>query len=133
MTNRIELTQDFYTLLLTDFPRAVATYVTSDTVWENPLPDTIPFGGVYKGPEELGAYLAALTDAIHMNPLHFTDMICEGSTVVCIGTEENTLVKRTGKRYSMPCAHVVRFDAHDKIIHVREYNDITQMLLAFEP
>lgn len=131
MANLIELTHDFYALLLGDFALAMEKYVTADTVWENPLPETIPFGGIYRGPSELQTYLVALSSAIDMAPLHFTESICEGSTVVMIGVEENTLVKATGKRYTMPCVHVVRFDDDRKITHVREYNDITQMLSAF--
>ena len=132
MTN-VDRTLDFYALLLSDFPTAVSKYLADGFVWENPLPETIPFGGIYTGADGLASYFVALTTAIEMKPLHFTDLVADGPIVSAIAVEEDTLVKSTGKRYTMPCVHVVRFDASDKITHVREYNDITQMLQAFQP
>ncbi|MGI9328263.1 MAG: nuclear transport factor 2 family protein [Pseudomonadales bacterium] len=132
MTTYTERTLEFYDLLLTDFPAAVEKYITQDTIWENPLPEIIPFGGVYQGPEGLGQYLQMIMAELEMKPLHFGDIIESGRIVSAIGDEKDTLVKRTGKRYDMPCVHVIRFDADGKVAHIREYNDITQMLLAFQ-
>lgn len=132
MSHYTDRALDFYQLLFTDFPAAMEKYVTNDTVWENPLPEIIPFGGVYKGPAGLSQYLQMLSEEIEMQPLHFTDVLESGRIVSVIGDEKDTLVKRTGKRYDMPCVHVVRFNSDDKIEHVREYNDITLMLLAFQ-
>ena len=75
MSNYIELTRDFYKLLVTDFRSAAQRYISEDTVWENPLPPSIPFGGTYKGTDGLARYLGALVDAIEMQPLHFDEMI----------------------------------------------------------
>lgn len=122
---------DFYRLILTDFPTAVEKYVDADIVWENPLPDHIPFGGVYSGIEGMGQYLTMLSDAIEMTPLHFTDVIANGNVVACIGVEADTKVVSTGKSYTMPCVHVLRFNDGGKIIHVREYNDTKEMIEAF--
>lgn len=123
--------EEFYVLLLSDFEAAKTKYMTEDFVWENPLPDSVPFGGLYKGPQELLRYLGELNAAIEMNPLHITDFIVDGSTVVAIGIERETLVKRSGRRYTMPFVHVLRFDENGKISQVREYNDTTEMLKAF--
>jgi ketosteroid isomerase-like protein len=132
MTNYTERTLEFYDLLLTDSPAAMKKYVTEDTIWENPMPEIIPFGGVYKGPQGLGTYLQMIMAELDMKPLHFVDILESGRTVSAIGNEADTLVRSTGKRYNMPCVHVVRFDSDDKVAHVREYNDITQMLEAFQ-
>jgi ketosteroid isomerase-like protein len=122
---------DFYDVLLSDFPRAVAEFLADDIEWVNPLPDGIPFGGTYKGIERLGEYFTELDAAIAMSPLHFTDIVGEGNVVSAIGVEEDTLVKSTGKRYTMPCVHVLRFNDAGRIEHVREYNDIREMVDAF--
>jgi len=128
----IELTKEFYALLLSDFGAACRRFLAVDFVWENPLPDVVPFGGRYSGAKGLAAYFGGLNDAIEMSPLHFTDMVASEGVVAAIGVEENTLVRSTGKRYTMPFVHVVRFDADDKVTHVREYNDTREMLAAFE-
>lgn len=131
MTTNIDRTRDFYELLLTDFNAATEKYVAEDFVWENPLPDIIPFGGIYEGKAGLGQYLQEISEALTMSPLSFTDMIADGPLVAAIGIEENTLVKSTGKHYTMPFVHVLRFTDEGKVKHLREYNDIREMITAF--
>ena len=129
--NLAEKVREFYQLALTDFPKAVEKYVGEGFTWENPLPDHIPFGGVYHGADGLWAYLTGLSAAIEMGPLEWDDIVCEGNIAVCIGVEADTLVKATAKRYTMPCVHVLRFNDDGKIVHVREYNDTKEMIEAF--
>lgn len=121
----------FYEALVLDLPRAIQDFLAPDFVWENPLPEAIPFGGIYQGVEGLGRYLGELVSAIEMTPLHFTDVVASGPVVALIGVETNTRVKRTGKHYTMPFVHVVRFDPAGKIAHIREYNDTSEMVAAF--
>ncbi len=123
--------QEFYELLLTDFPAAAEKYLADGFVWENPLPAVIPFGGTYVGAEGLAQYLTELNDAIEMSPLHLTDLIAGDNTVAAIGVEQNTLVRNTGRRYTMPFVHVLRFTEDGKVRHVREYNDTREMVEAF--
>lgn len=91
----------------------------------NPLPEGIPFGGTYTRVEQLGQYLAELSAAIVMSPLHFTDTVGEGNVVSAIGVEENTLVKSTGKRYTMPC---VLIDTRSSVSEVGPTNPRFQHL-----
>ena len=67
-----------------------------------------------------------------MSPLHFTDVISTDGVIAAVGIEEDTLVMSTGKRYTMPFVHVVRFNTDGKIQHAREYNDTREMVAAFE-
>ena len=126
------LTEEFYTLLLSDFQTAVDRFLADDFVWENPLPELIPFGGTYTGAAGLLQYLGEINDAIEMSPLHFTDLVVTDGVVAAIGVEETTLVRSTGKTYSMPFVHVVRFNRDGRISHIREYNDTREMIAAFE-
>jgi ketosteroid isomerase-like protein len=133
MIDPIELTKQFYALLLSDFAAATEQFLADDFVWENPLPEIVPFGGIYHGAEGLAAYLQGLAAAIEMSPLHFDEMIAGEGVVAAIGVERNTLVLPTGKRYDMPFVHVIRFNDDGKVSHVREYNDTKEMLAAFTP
>lgn len=130
--NLIERTQKFYELLLSDFARVQAEYLAENFAWENPLPDNIPFGGTYHGADGLLRYLTEINEAIEMSPLHFTDVVANESIVAAVGVEQDTLVRSTGKRYTMPFVHVVRFGDDGKISHVREYNDTREMVAAFK-
>ncbi len=131
MTDYIALTKAFYDLLLNDFEAAVTQYLAEDFVWENPLPECVPFGGVYHGAEGLMQYFKGLSEAIEMSPLHFDEMIAGDGVVAAIGVEANTLVLPTGKRYDMPFVHVIRFNDEGRVTHVREYNDTREMVVAF--
>lgn len=122
---------EFYEALSNDFSR-ISSLVAEDIEWVNPLPSIIPFGGTYRGVEGLLDYVRKIGNELEMGQLHFPEIIGDGNVVSAIGIEENTLVKSTGKRYTMPCVHVLRFNDEGKVIHVREYNDITEMLAAFE-
>ena len=46
-------TRELYRLLTADFMDVVENWITDDFVWINYLPEHIPFGGIYKGPEGL--------------------------------------------------------------------------------
>ncbi len=133
MTNTecIERAKIFYELLLSDFSAIQADYLAEKFSWENPLPENIPFGGIYEGADGLLQYLGAINEAIEMSPMHFTDIVANDHVVSLIGIEENTLVRSTGRRYTMPFVHVIRFDADGRVSHVREYNDTREMVVAF--
>ncbi|MBV1933559.1 MAG: nuclear transport factor 2 family protein [Parvibaculaceae bacterium] len=131
VSNLAQHAEEFYTLLLSDFAAAERKYISDDFEWVNPLPEIVPFGGTYKGVPELMRYLGELNAAIEMKPLHITQFVADGLTIAAIGVEQDTIVKKTGKRYTMPFVHVLHFNADGKINCVREYNDTTQMLEAF--
>ena len=122
----------FYAMLLSDFDAACEDYLSGDFMWENPLPEIIPFGGIYRGKDGMRRYFKALAEAIVMKPLNVTDVIAADNRVALVGVEKDTLVERTGKAYTMPFVHVVRLNDAGEICHVREYNDTVEMLKAFE-
>lgn len=128
-----ERVNEFYTVMLTDFAKAANEMMTEDIQWVNPLPPQIPFGGIYQGVSGLVEYFEKLDANIEMHPLNFTEIVGSGDIVSAIGIEEDTLVKPTGKRYTMPFVHVIHFNGEGRVNYVREYNDITNMLAAFDP
>ena len=100
-------TRDLYRLLTADFMDVVENWITDDFVWINYLPEHIPFGGIYKGPEGLMQYGRSLAKAIELKPLHVDDILVKGNNAVIIGVERGTRVKATGKLYDMDWVHVV--------------------------
>lgn len=109
---------------------AIERYIAPDLVLENPLPEGIPFGGRYEGPEGVARYLQLLFDTIEMEVFDVEDVIVDGDRVATAG-RETSLVKPTGRRYTMQWAHVLRVRG-DQLVHWREYNDTAAMLQAFE-
>ena len=96
------------------------------------MPAKIPFGGIYRGRDGVKTYLRELHTAIEMSPLHIETFVAECDHVAAIGLEKDTLVKSTGRQYSMPFVHMLTFDERGAILKIREYNDISDMLVAFQ-
>jgi len=127
--NPLAIVLSLYQRLLSEPRAAIATGLAPDIVWENPLPDAIPFGGRFEGREGCARYLTHLLDAIEMEDFAIDDTITEGDRVVLVG-RETSRVKKTGRRYRMGWVHVV--DIHDGLVtRVREYNDTAAMEAAF--
>ncbi len=126
-----EKVRDFYQLIVTDTQAAIERYVAEDIVWDNPLPENIPFGGRYEGIEGLVRYFTQLASEIEMSPLNFTEIIADEDRVAVVGIEQDTRVIRTGKTYTMPFVHVLKFNQEGKINHVHEYNVTGEMVKAF--
>lgn len=126
-------TRELYRLLTADFMDVVENWITDDFVWINHLPEHIPFGGIYKGPEGLMQYGRSLAKAIELKPLHVDDILVKGNNAVIIGVERGTRVKATGKLYDMDWVHVVKYENNGKISYLREYNQYEEMAAAFRP
>ena len=126
-----EKVKDFYQLIVADTQVAIERYVAEDIVWDNPLPENIPFGGRYNGIEGLVQYLTQLASEIEMSPLNFTEIIVGEDKAAVVGIEQDTRVISTGKTYTMPFVHVLKFNQEGKINHVYEYNVASEMVEAF--
>jgi uncharacterized protein len=127
--NPVAIVLSLYRRLLSAPQAAIATGLAADVVWENPLPDAIPFGGVFEGHEGCTRYLTRLLDAIEMEAFAIDDTITEGDRVVLIG-HETSRAKKTGRRYTMGWVHVVL--VRDGLVtRIHEYNDTAAMAAAF--
>ena len=128
--NAVDIVSAFYLQVLSgEVEAAVATGLTPNVVWENPLPAEIPFGGRFEGREAAARYLAGLFEAIEIEAFDIDQTIAEGDHIVVVG-RETSLVKKTGRRYSMGWVHVVRI-RDGQLAHLREYNDTAAMAAAF--
>lgn len=127
-----DIVTDFLDLILNgNGAEAIERYVAPDLVLENPLPPAIPFGGRYEGPAGAVRYLESLQAAIEIEVFDVQDVIAQGERVATAGVE-TSLVKETGRRYTMHWAHVLRV-RDGRLLEWREYNDSAAMLPAFQP
>jgi ketosteroid isomerase-like protein len=109
---------------------ASRNFLADDFTLSNPLPDLIPFGGVYSGPGGFLEYAGKIASTLTMEEFVIDDVISEGEKVVVVG-RETSKVHSTGRRYEMQWVHVLRVSA-GRIHEMREYNDTAAMLPAFE-
>jgi ketosteroid isomerase-like protein len=108
---------------------ALERFVAPDAVLENPLPEPIPFGGRFDGPEGFGAYLQGVFQAIEMEQFEIDEIFGEGERVTVLG-RETSRVRSTDKRYTMSWVHVLTV-RDGRIRHMREYNDTAAMAASF--
>ncbi len=126
----VALVKDFYKQLLSGNLEDILThFLAPDVVWENPLPESIPFGGTFQGHEGVRRYMGLIFEHLDINEFTIAEFISQGDSVVAFGSEAS-LVKSTGRSYRMDWVHVLRI-ANDRIRHIREYNDTAAMVVAF--
>lgn len=125
-----DLVRAFYDRVLAgDVKEAVAEYLTPDVVWENPLPEPIPFGGIFEGAQGAGRYLRLLFEQVQIEDFQIDRIVVDGDCVVVLGSETSR-VSATGRVYRMEWVHVLGLRGK-KIETLREYNDTAAMLAAF--
>ncbi|MDJ0849714.1 MAG: nuclear transport factor 2 family protein [Myxococcota bacterium] len=125
------LVKEFYGLVLGgQAEAAIQKYTTPDFVWANPLPEGIPYGGTFEGPEGAARYLELIFATLDLSDFAIDELVAEGDRVVVLG-HETAQVKASGRRYGQDWVHVLRL-RDGRIEHLREYNDTAAMLSAFE-
>ncbi len=114
-------------------PEKVADCFAEDVLWINYVPPHLPYGGEYRGLNELAKLFAQYMAALEIGKLEFDEYFVTADDVLIVtGNECESRVKSTGKHYTMPFVWVVRFNEHGKINYVREYNDTYPMAEAFK-
>lgn len=125
----IDFIKTFYHHFESGNGEAAAAMLAENIVWENPMPEEIPFGRRYEGREGVVRYWGELMETLDMGPMEVEQMIAQDDTVVVTGREAST-VKATGKNYDMQWVHLFKV-ADGKIVSGREYNNTAEMLKAF--
>ena len=122
----------FIECMKTDFPASLQM-VAEDVVWINYLPEHVPFGGKYRGHEELIQYFGELSATFEVGEYidEEFEFIETGNTLVMVGAEENARVLSTGKVFDLPFVWVVKFNDEGKICYLREHNDTAAIGDAF--
>jgi ketosteroid isomerase-like protein len=114
-------------------PEKVPDCFAEDVLWINYVPEHLPYGGEYRGLDELGKLFAQYVAALDIGKLEFDEYFVTADNVVIVtGMECNSRVKSTDKRYTMPFVWVARFNEHGKINYLREHNDTYSMAEAFK-
>jgi hypothetical protein len=79
--------------------------ITEDVDWVNEGPESIPYAGTFKGPNDVQRFFQALGSTVDNGRVTAEDFIAQGEKVVATGRFSAT-VKATGKRIDVPVAHV---------------------------
>ncbi len=96
----------------------------------NLLPEELPFGGTWVGPEGAERYIEVMRSVLRIESLKVNRMISSGDQVVVIGHERSRFLAN-GQAYEMDWVHVNTI-SEGKIVEMCEYNDTAAMLAAFQ-
>ena len=129
-----EKLREFLATTKTDFPASLQM-LTEDVVWINKLPGHAPFGGEYRGREQVARYFQLLGETFILgeHPLSEYDIIEGANALVVVGCEKGGKVISTGKVIDLEFVWVVRFDSRQRISYLREHNDTATLGDAFYP
>ena len=129
----IDSVNTFLMLLFSDY-QASTDMMSDDFVWENFLPEHIPFGRSYKGADGMKTYIDELAEAWGLGEIVFHDYIYDPETriLAATGVEKNGTALSTGRSCNMDFIWEFRFTKDGKICYVREYNDTNAIAGAFD-
>ena len=108
--------------------------LTDDIVWINLLPEHVPFGGTYKGKEQLVGYFTQMAKAFVIGDYLWDtfEYVESGNTLVMVGFEKDGKALPTGKTFDLYFVWVVKFTDDGKICYLREHNDTAAIGDAFK-
>ena len=107
--------------------------LADDVVWINLLPENVPFGGTYRGKEQVVAYFMQMAEAFVIGDYLWDqfEYYESGNTLVMVGCEKGGKALPTGKVFDLEFVWVVRFDEQGRIKYLREHNDTAAIGAAF--
>ena len=122
----------FLTLLMTDMDAAEAM-MGEGFVWDNFLPEHVPFGGHYVGLVGMKQFFAEMGENWVIGEIVFSDIIIsqDGKRCAAVGVEKNGKAIPTGKVTDMEFVWIFRTNEAGQFTYVREYNDTNVMGQAF--
>ncbi len=124
--------QQFYAAFLSarDLAEFAETHFTADIVWDNFLPEIIPFGGSWEGRPAVVDFLNLMMGQIRIKAFDIKRILVAGNSAVITGHEDSEVIT-TGQEYGMDWVHILDFDDTGRIARAREYNDTAAMQKAF--
>ncbi|GCL48312.1 nuclear transport factor 2 family protein [Microcystis aeruginosa] len=130
LTN-IQIVQQLYTALGKGDIPTVLSLLAEDVVWEMPHPrDQVPFGGIWKGVEEVKQFFMTTHDCAQFKQVQIQDYIAQEDKVVVIG-HNKVMAKPTGKEYENDFVAVWTVQ-YGKIKEMRDFMDTVQAVTAFQ-
>ena len=108
--------------------------LADDVVWINLLPENVPFGGTYRGKEEVVGYFMAMAETFVIGDYLWDqfEYYESGNTLVMVGFEKEGKAVPTGKVFDLHFVWVIKFNDEGLICYLREHNDTAAIGDAFK-
>ena len=125
--------QHYAATMKSDF-EASLELLSDDIVWINLLPENVPFGGTYRGKEDVVGYFMQMAPTFEIGEYqwHEFEYYETGNTLVMVGYEKGGKAVPTGKIFDLHFVWVVKFNDAGQICYLREHNDTAAIGDAFK-
>ena len=123
-----ETTQRFYELFLSGKIDDLLRLVDEGCDVYNPLPESVGFGGRFKGPQGFAVYLQGMLPKLEIQQFEIDEIVAEGERVIVLG-RETSRIRSTDKSYTMAWVHVLTVQ-NGRLLSFRDYNDTAAMAAA---
>jgi len=129
MASNLETTKKAYELFgQGDVSTFLKDIVDAACTWIFPGPqDKLPWAGMFKGRQEIAAFLSRVAQNLEFIQVAPREMIEQGETVVVIGTA-SVRAKTTGKIIMEDWVHILKYN-QGRIVFIQEYMDTAPLVL----
>lgn len=133
MKNSIEIVKRIYEYFQTGNIPGILNELSDDATFKHPTnPKLVPFGGVFKGKEEITNFFKAITKSLQTTKFETLNFIQENNQVKNEVIHE-AVVKNTGKRFSIKALFIWNFNDNGEISNWNckegNFSDIDQAFL----
>jgi uncharacterized protein len=109
--------------------QGVLRTLSEQVEWHTPTVEGVPFGGEYRGPEEVARFFSAMNESEEITRFEPREFIAQGEKVVALGRFAAT-VRATGREVEGEWVHV--FTIRDgKVVKFQEYFDTAMAANAY--
>lgn len=129
-SKNIQLVQNNYTAFGKGDMDTFFDNLSDAFVWESLYPETVPYGGVYEGKQQVGAMLQSMGSSLDIRMFSPEEFFVNQNKVVVIGQETAT-IKNTGKIYHQRWVHIWEVDNNNQLTRITSYNDTDAIKEAF--
>jgi ketosteroid isomerase-like protein len=107
-----------------------STYLTNDSEWRSNIPEGIPTGGVYRGPQEVSKFLDSHKKLFDVQWEKHEQVVAQGDLLIIIG-RERVRITTHGKMWESD--FVLLFTFRDgKIAKFYAFSDSIEFLKAYQ-
>jgi ketosteroid isomerase-like protein len=111
-------------------PQEISAYLTDDSEWQSNIPEGIPTGGVYRGPQEVRNFLDSHKKLFDVQWEKHEQVVAQGDLLIIIG-RERVRITTHGKIWESDFVLLFTF-SDGKIAKFYAFSDSIGLLKAYQ-
>lgn len=124
----VTLVQQSYAAFSRGDIQAIVNACSDQVEWRTPKPEGVPFGGDYRGRDQVARFFAELNQHEEITRFEPREYVAQGDRVVALGSYA-CKARATGRKAESDWVHVFTI-RNGKIVRFQEYFDTAAALIA---